>query len=258
VKEYRSQALEIVHQARERYLEVGLDTVIYLLEERMGVKLEHIGELLLQLAQAEGEGRFEEIYERLLPQGLESVVELFPYEDERIPVYIRALALRYAEATGAQGLEPKVSGTEVVVSVFLSELVEALFDALVDFVEGEPVPRFARVFVYRRHGVFGGPWTMRIDKEDPVVLGLHWGEILRPWIREGLRIYGPPPEYEGFHSPNIDHWEFTTIIPLGQFVLAGAQAIVGMVYAFVEHYREHYGETGTEAETFKPTFHLLL
>ncbi len=256
VKEHRSQALEIVHQAGGRYLEVKLDTVIYLLEERMGVKLEHIGELLLQLAQAEREGHFEEVYERLLPQGLESVVELFPYEDERIPVYIRALALRYAEATRAQGLEPKVSGTEVVVSVFLTELVEALFDALVDFVEGEPVPRFARVFVYRKYGTFGGSWMMRIEK-TPVTLITHWNSVLRPWINQRLRRYGPPPEYEEFHSPHILDWE-STVTLLGEFVLAGAQAIVGMVYAFVEHYREHYGETGAEAEAFKPTFHLLL
>lgn len=61
----------------KKYLKVPVEGVIYLVEHRLGMSLETLGGLLLRLAQADKEGRFDVVYQELLSQRLNNLVEVF-------------------------------------------------------------------------------------------------------------------------------------------------------------------------------------
>lgn len=116
-----------------------------------------------------------------MAQGLDRLVGYFqdrtrdwPFWWEKIPTFVRALALRYERAVSAEGqLAPQGLGI-VVRGAILAKLVDFLLNTIFDYISVLSEPRFVCAIVEAPlFGVFGG-WKVRIDKEDIKDLGTHW------------------------------------------------------------------------------------
>lgn len=184
IKELYTKALHET-SSDQPYIVVPVEGVIHGVEHRLKMPLERVGELLLELAEAERQGRFDEVYQKLLPQGLGNLVEVFSALIpegwpglERIPRFIKSLSLEWQRRLLEKRITPQ-GIREVILNKALETLLDLLWNAFISFVQGDTVPAFVRVFCYD-NGYF------EIRPKDFIELGAHWGLILRPWLDSWL------------------------------------------------------------------------
>lgn len=255
VKELYEKALRDF-TSDQPYLVVPTAGVIHVVEHRLKMPLERLGELLLRLAEAANQGRFDEAYKELLPQGLSNLVEVFSRlipegwpGRERIPQFIKSLALEWQRRLLEKQLSPQVIGT-VILNTALEKLLNLLWNAFVSFVQGDKVPKFAKKFCDNKGYFYIEP--------TPVQLGIHWGSFLRPWLDDWLTKAGFP-KLKGLED--ADSWKAAIFSVWGTRLgnpqtRKEAVVIISVIYKYAT-FAENI-DFEVRVDEFKPYYHHLL
>ncbi|MEN3011108.1 MAG: hypothetical protein ABDI20_09175, partial [Candidatus Bipolaricaulaceae bacterium] len=279
-----TQVEELFKKARDespsRAIKVPVQGVVGLVEHRLGITLQELTDLLLRLASADKEGKFDAVYSELLTQGLDGLVKWFqdrapPWHvsEARIRAYVRALALHWERLLAQDPqLQPQARfelkqlspgpwkiAFGLLMSWAASKLLDALFDAIVSFIEGKDKPSFVRGFV---SPVDDKHIELEWEGMDPVQI--EFFRLCKEWVLPRIEKFGSP-RLPGSIAPIDDDWEllFTDIGTWFMFPESyrySVGVICGFITTYIAKYHEvcfQYGDKKMR-EKFTPDFQYML
>lgn len=231
-----------------RYLDVPVEAVISAFEWRLGLSMDQVAALLLQLAAADREGRFGAEYHILLAHGLDRVVQLFTdmlfvtttEQNQRVVRFIRALAAKLASEVEQRGSVQPQFAVGVIKSWLAKRLLDYLFNALVSFLRGDRDLTIVRYFIKGER--------FQIDRGSLLELTIHW-QNLRPWLLENIEHvanYPFPQRYfwQAYGSTLIATKEDWRLAVLGFLAGMGDPKFRDSVATYtvaIYHYRSVFG-----------------
>lgn len=197
-----------------QYITVPLPGVAGLIEHRLGISLEQLSNILLQLARAQREGRFDAAYTDLLPQGLEGLVSWLrdfarPWDppEARLRVYVRDLALKWERFLAGRAA-PQPQGTlhpqlirEALGAYAATKLLDYLLCAVVSFVAGKDRPDWVRSIV-KPH--VDGEHVLIQWRDQPAIKVIYW-MLCREWVESMIEVFGSP-QLPPAIAPLDGHW----------------------------------------------------